>query len=50
MFRIDKILSFKPTGENFTEAKPNYNPNGDKTMAEVIINATFDQSPEINLA
>lgn len=50
MFRIDKILSFKPTGENFVTAKPNYNPNGDKSMSEVIINATFDQAPEINLA
>jgi predicted DNA-binding transcriptional regulator YafY len=50
MFRIDKILSFKPTGENFFTPRPNYNPNGDKSMAEVIINTTFDQEPETNLA
>ncbi len=50
LFRIDKILSFKPTGEVFMTPKPNYNPNGDKSMSEVIINATFDQAPEINLA
>lgn len=50
MFRIDKILSFKPTGENFFTPRPNYNTNGDKSMAEVIINTTFDQEPETNLA
>lgn len=42
LFRVDKILSFKPTGEKFTTAKPNYNPNGDKSMDRVIINAVFD--------
>lgn len=42
LFRVDKILSFKPTGEKFTTVKPNYNPNGDKSMDRVIINAVFD--------
>ena len=38
LFRLDKILSLKPTGENFTEMKPGYNINGDKSMVSVIIN------------
>ncbi len=41
MFRLDKILSMKPTGENFTEMKPNFNPNGDKSMTSVIIVSKF---------
>ena len=41
LFKVDKILSFKPTGENFTTPKPNYNPNGDKSMISIIINAIF---------
>ena len=41
LFRLDKILSLKPTGENFTEMKPGYNPNGDKSMVRVIINSKF---------
>lgn len=49
LFRIDKILSFKPTGENFNEPKPNYNPNGDKSMNRVIINVTFDNRQEQNV-
>lgn len=46
LFRVDKILSFKPTGENFNEPKPKYNPNGDKSMRRVIINVRFDNQPE----
>jgi predicted DNA-binding transcriptional regulator YafY len=49
LFRVDKILSFKPTGENFNEPKPNYNPNGDKSMNRVIINVTFDNRQEQNV-
>ena len=41
LFRLDKILSLKPTGENFTEMKPNFNPNGDKSMISVIIISKF---------
>jgi len=41
LFRLDKILSLKPTGENFTEMRPNFNPNGDKSMESVIINSKF---------
>lgn len=41
MFRLDKILSMKPTGENFTEMRPNFNPNGDKSMTSIIIISKF---------
>ncbi len=41
LFRLDKVLSLKPTGENFSEMKPNFNPNGDKSMTNVIIIAKF---------
>jgi predicted DNA-binding transcriptional regulator YafY len=49
LFRVDKILTFKPTMDNFTEMRPNYNPNGDKLMTRVIINAVFGNEEE-NLA
>jgi predicted DNA-binding transcriptional regulator YafY len=41
LFRVDKILSFKPTGEKFSQERPEYNPNGDESMTRVIINAKF---------
>jgi predicted DNA-binding transcriptional regulator YafY len=41
LFRVDKISSFNPTGENFSEMRPGYNVNGDKSMKSVIINAKF---------
>lgn len=43
LFRVDKIQSFKPSGEKFTQPKPGYNFNGDKSMNRVIINAVFGQ-------
>lgn len=46
LFRVDKILSFKPVG-NFTESRPDYNFNGDKSMNRVIINAKFDNNPAV---
>jgi predicted DNA-binding transcriptional regulator YafY len=46
LFRVDKILSFKPSGEKFFEPKPNYNSRGDKSMSKVIINASFDTELE----
>jgi hypothetical protein len=46
LFRLDKILSHKPTGEVYNEPKPGYNFNGDKSMVSVIINAKFDNTPE----
>ena len=42
IFRVDKIVSFKPTGEDFNEMRPGYNPRGDKSMKRIIINAIFD--------
>jgi hypothetical protein len=29
-------------GDKFTESRPLYNPNGDKSMSRVIVNAVFD--------
>ena len=46
LFRVDKIYSFKPTGDKFNELRPGYNPNGDRSMLRVIINANFDQNIE----
>jgi hypothetical protein len=40
-FLLDKILSNKPTGETFDQMRPNFNPNGDKSMNSVIIIAKF---------
>jgi predicted DNA-binding transcriptional regulator YafY len=41
LFRLDKILSLKPTGENFTEMKQNFNTSVDKRMTSVIIISKF---------
>jgi predicted DNA-binding transcriptional regulator YafY len=40
-FRLDKIMSIKPTGETFDEIRPNFNPNGDKSMSSVILVSKF---------
>jgi len=45
LFRLDKILSIKPTGEVYNTPKPNYNFNGDKSMVRVIICAKFNSQP-----
>ena len=45
LFRVDKIQSFKPSGEKFTTPKPGYNPRGDRSMTRVIINAVFGNQP-----
>jgi len=47
LFRLDKILSIKPTGEVYNTPRPNYNFNGDKSMVSVIINAKFDNQPPV---
>ena len=49
LFRVDKILSSKPTGEVYNEPRPNYNFNGDRSMISVIVNAKFDNQPEENI-
>lgn len=46
MFRVDKIMSFKPTGEKFNTLRPGYNKLGDKQMKKVLINAKFDTENE----
>ena len=46
MFRLDKILSNKPTGEVYNTPRPGYNFNGDNSMVSVIINAVFDNTPQ----
>ena len=42
LFRLDKILSLKPTGEMFNTPRPNFNPTGDKSMTRVLIVANFN--------
>ena len=44
MFRLDKVQFIRPTAETFNEPRPKYNPNGDKSMTKVIINAVFDNT------
>lgn len=41
MFKLEKILSWQPTGEIQETPRPGYNPNGDKDMISVIINAKY---------
>lgn len=48
LFRVDKILSFKPTSETFNEPRPGFNPNGDKGMVRVISMVSFN-TPEQNV-
>ena len=40
-FRLDKMDFIRPTQETFDTPKPDYNPNGDKSMKRVFINAVF---------
>lgn len=42
LFRVDKIMSFKPSNEKFNQVRQGYNPSGDKGMVRVIINTKFD--------
>jgi predicted DNA-binding transcriptional regulator YafY len=41
LFKLDKIVSYKPSGENFNTPRPNFNSNGDKDMTSIIIIAKF---------
>jgi len=43
LFRVDRITYYQPSAETFNEPRPNYNPNGDKSMSKVIVNAKFDR-------
>ena len=40
-FRVDKMQFIRPTQEIFDTPRPNYNPNGDRSMERVFINAVF---------
>jgi predicted DNA-binding transcriptional regulator YafY len=42
LFRLDKILTYQLQGDKFIESRPFYNPDGDKSMSRVIVNAVFD--------
>lgn len=42
MFRLDKIFTYQPTTDNFNEMRPGYNPNGDRSMTRVLLNADFN--------
>lgn len=46
LFRLDKILTYKPSGESFDSPRPGYNSRGDRSMNRVIINAVFDEGAE----
>lgn len=41
LFRIDKIFTYQPTADNFTQMRDGYNIAGDKSMTRVILNAKF---------
>jgi predicted DNA-binding transcriptional regulator YafY len=43
LFRVDRINSFNTTNDFFSTPRPNYNPNGDKSMTKVLINVKFDE-------
>ena len=47
LFRLDKIFTYRPTMDNFYTMRPKYNPNGDKSMERVVINAKFDNEENI---
>ena len=49
LFRLDKILSMKPTGEIYNQPRPGYNFNGDKSMTSVVIVAKFDNAQPQNV-
>jgi predicted DNA-binding transcriptional regulator YafY len=46
LFKLDKIASLKPTGEVYNTPRPNYNFNGDRSMASVISIAKFDNTQQ----
>lgn len=49
LFRLDKILSCKPTGEVYNTPRPGYNFNGDKSMTSIVIIAKFDNAQPQNV-
>lgn len=43
LFRVDRIVNWTKTFSTYTQPRPNYNQNGDDTMAQVFLNAQFSQ-------
>lgn len=41
LFRLDKILAWNPTGQNFTSPKPGFNPTGDRRASKIYYLAKF---------
>lgn len=41
LFRLDRIISWKPTFSIFSKPAPKYNPNGDKSMSSVLSQIDF---------
>ena len=41
LFRVDRMVDFINSGDIFNEAKPLYNPNGDKDMTKIYAQAKF---------
>ena len=41
LFRVDRMVDFVNSGDIFEEAKPLYNPNGDKDMTRIYAQAKF---------
>jgi predicted DNA-binding transcriptional regulator YafY len=50
LFRADKILTYQPTTDNFTEVRDGFNRTGDKSMTNVIAIADFSDNTDINYA
>ena len=46
-FKLVKILTYQLQGDNFYEMRPGYNPDGDKLMSSVILNANFDNTENL---
>lgn len=44
IFRLDRILDWRPTGQYFTQARPDFNPNGDRSMSVVYDIANFNDN------
>lgn len=43
-FRLDRILDWRPTGQYFTQARPDFNPNGDRSMSVVYDITNFNDN------
>ena len=41
LYRVDRITTYDATGKTYFKKRNGYNPNGDKDMEEVIINAKY---------